>query len=283
MDIGSLLSTAAAAGPPARRGDSASGHKAVVNGMKAGLAAQYAKSGQMSLQEAKAVTAKAAAASANSGQATCPSQMVEDLKIGLRAHYKKAGTPVEETTMSPNVGTQPDRALGGPTHWGGGMPSKRRDRPMEKSGSSLRGNIQALEKNLEQTLLGLSNKKGFAEDADVKSLLVDALSDYILSGDGSKLRDLKMKATLSEASEFIGDPAPEVDTVLTSSNDVGAMFTERMGSNSAGPIVEMVATQLSSGMPIRNVRSNVAAAMQSTVNSNVRGTLMRVARVLAEL
>ncbi len=282
MDMASLLSTAASAGPPAKRGDKAGGHKAVVDGMKAGLAAQYAKTGKMSINEAQAVTAQVAQqAQAASGQETCPSQMVEDLKIGLRAHYAKR--PLTETTMAPSVGDGTARSLGGPTHWGGGEPSRRRDRPVEKGGTSLRSNIQALEKNLEQTLAGLSNKGGFSESDEVKNLLVDALASYILAGDSSKFRELKMQATLIESSKFIGDPIPETAEVLTQSNDAGALFTERMGPSSAGPIVEMVATQLSSGMPLINVRSNVAAAMQSTNNLKIRSTLMRAARILSEL
>lgn len=283
MDIGSLLSTAAAAGPPAKRGDSAGGHKSVVDGMKAGLRAHYVKTGKMDPNVAKAQTA--AMYETNGQGETCKSQMVEDLKIGLRAHYNKTGQPINETTVAPSVGVGTERALGQPVHWGGGMPSRRKDKPLEKGGRSLRGNIQDLEKKLEVTLLGLSNRRGFTEEADqsFRHCLVDALADYIIQGDGSKLRDIKMQATLIESSKFIGEPAPETGEVLTQSNDSGARFLERMGDAATGSIVEMVATQLTSGMPLHLVRNNVAAAMQSTNNQRVRGTLMKAAVILAEL
>ena len=51
----------------------------------------------------------------------------------------------------------------------------------------------------------------------------------------------------------------------------------------SGPIVEMVATQLSSGTPLNVVRSNIAAALRMTVYSKTRGTLSKAARVLAEM
>lgn len=283
MDFGSLLSTAATSGPPPRRGDAASGPKSVVDGMKAGLRAQYVKTGKMDPQVAQAQIAEAQAASSSSK--TCSSQMVEDLKIGLRAHYTKKGQPIQETTLAPTVGVGTERSLGPPVHWGGGAPSRRKDKPMLKGGSSLRKNIQAMERNLETTLASLSNKRSFSEadEAEFKNFLVDALADYILQGNDSKLKEVKMHATILESSNFIGEPTPETAVVLTRTTDTGAQFLNEMGADSAGPIVEMVATQLSSGMPLHLVRNNVAAAMQSTNNQRVRGTLMKAARVLAGL
>lgn len=282
-----MLSAAPSAGPPAKRGDNASGHKALVEGMKVGLRAQYVKSGEMSPDVIK----EASKTHARAGRALGPSQMVEDLKIGLRAHYTRRGEPINEgrgslteTTMSPSVGTQPDRALGASSHLGGGNLGRRKDKPTEKGNSSLRGHIQTLEKNLEATLTSLSNNRSFTEnDEEIKSLLIDALADYIMQGDGRKLKEFKMQATLIESSKYIGDPSPETHEVLTASNDNGAQFKERMGSCSSGPIVEMVATQLSSGVPLYTVRTNIATAMQSTTNQRVRGTLMKAARVLADM
>ena len=280
MDLGSLMSTAASAGPPARRGDAVTGGpKAVVEGMKAGLRAKYVKEGKLSPEAVKTSALYESTQKRSSG----PSKMLEGLKTGLRAFYTKNGTPIQETTVAPSVGVGTERALGGPVHWGGGLPSERRDKPVEKSGTSLRGVIQNLERSLEQTLVSLSNRKSFNEAAEVelRGMLFDALAEAIRSGNFQGLKELKMQATLIESSKFIGDQVPETAQVLTSANDPGAEFSRRMGAD-VGAITEMVATQLSSGMPLHSVRSNVAAAMQSTVNQRVRGTLMKAARILAD-
>jgi len=280
MDLASLLSTAAAAGPPVRKGDAAkgAGPKAVVEGMKAGLRAQYVKTGEMSKHDAMAHANQQYAS--NHEYETKPSPMMEGLKAGLRGWYAKRGQPVVETTMAPMVGDGTERALGQGARW-----RRPKDRPRDGRGGSLRSQISSLEKQLENTLATLSNRRTFSEEdsMEFRSMLIDALSDIIGSGDTSKLKELKMQSTLIESSRFIGDAIPENDEVLTSGNDPGALFLERMGHNSAGPITEMVATQLSSGMPLQVVRNNVAAAMQSTVDGNVRGTLLKAARVLAEL
>ena len=281
MDLGSLFSTAAATGPPARKGDAASGPKAVVEGMKAGLRAHYVKSGEMSKTAAAEHTNKQYLS--NKGYDTKPSPMLEGLKAGLRGYYAKRGHKVvNETTIAPSVGDGTERVLGHlPSRWG-----RPKDRPLEKKNKgSLRAQIQSLQNELATTLATLSNRKTFSESDSMtlRSMLLDALCDIIRDGDTSKLKELKMQSTLIESSRFIGDAVPESDEVLTSANDVGALFVERMGASSAGPITEMVATQLSSGMPLALVRNNVAAAMQSTVDNNTRTTLMRVARVLSEL
>jgi hypothetical protein len=113
-------------------------------------------------------------------------------------------------------------------------------------------------------------------------MLLDAVSDYLSTGNSNMLKELKMQATLVESSKFIGEPAPETDQVLTGLNDLGEAFITQMAQY-GGPIVEMVATQLSSGTPLNIVRGHVAAALRLTVDSKTQDTLSKAARVLAEM
>jgi hypothetical protein len=210
-----------------------------------------------------------------------PSAMKDALKTGLRAWYAKNGG-LQESTVAANVGARlPERALGG---WKEGRPSRRNALPMRKRGTSLRDDIQRLERALEGTLASLSNNSSISEQ-DYESfgnLLVDALID-MLRGDSSKMADVKNQATLIESSLFIGKPAQETSEVLTSDNDLGNIFFSRMGNTHNVAIVEMVSNQLRSGMPVNSIRNNVAAALQNPNTPGVRETLTRAARVLSEL
>jgi len=254
--------------------------------MKVGLKAHYTKTGELAQKVSTNPPSQYVDTSANQVQHDHDGQkpafdLKEDLKTGLRAWYKKRGK-LNETTMQPSVGVTPERSLGG---WGAGLPSKRKKRPTEKNGDSLRGSIQSLERSLENTLATLSSAQGVSESdkSSFLNLLADALSDVFQTGSLDKLTTVKMKATLIESSAFIGEPAHETPTVLTPSNDKGRLFVEKMGEQHGGAIVEMVSTQLSSGTPVRVVRSNVAAAMQSTHDQRMRGILAKAARVLAEI
>lgn len=280
--MSSLFDFTPASGPPARKGDAVNS-RGLVEGMKVGLKAHYVKKGEIKPEKPKTSSVETAYQGEQAAAAkTAPSQMVEDLKTGLKAWYKKHGG-LQEATMQPNVGDLPARALG--SEWKCGSPSKRCAQPREKGGTSLRKDIQNLEKSLEATLVTLSNKHRLSEEelTDFRIQLVGALSDVLLKKDSSKMRELRMQATILESSEFIGDQVPETDSILTADNDAGAIFRKKMGEAYVGPIVEMVATQLSGGMPLLIVRNNVAAAMQSTADVHMRGTLNKAARVLAEM
>jgi hypothetical protein len=281
MDMSSILNSSPSAGPPARKGDSVKGPKGLVEGMKVGLKAHYTKTGEITEKQANPIEMYRDPSLQAPEEEVAPSEMKEALKTGLRAWYTKHGG-LQESTVSANVGARlPERALGG---WSDGRPSKRRAKPMEKGGSSLRDDIQRLEKHLEGTLATLSNKHALSDGKIVgfRNQLADALSDVIVRGNTKKLRHIKMQATLFE-SDFIGDAAPETDEPLTNENDLGAVFFSKMGEEHVGPIVEMVSNQLRSGMPLITIRSNVAAALQSTNAPGMRETLSRAARVLSEL
>ncbi len=275
-----IYNFSAVSGPPARKGDAASNSKGLVEGMKVGLRARDAKAGiPNSMTPAMGTPGSAA------HQEPVSSGMKEDLKQGLRAWYAKKGIQINETTASSSVGAElPASALGQKQEWGGGLPSRRRVTPLPKGGSSLRSYIQSLERSLEDTLATLSNKKRFSEadEIEFRTMLIDALVDYINTGNSAGLKELRMQATLVESSKFIGEPAPETDQILTSANDPGRSFSTKMALHT-GPIVEMVATQLSSGTPLNIVRGHVAAALKLTVDSQTRNTLSKAARVLAEM
>ncbi|MHA2065633.1 MAG: hypothetical protein ACXABY_14755, partial [Candidatus Thorarchaeota archaeon] len=217
-----VFNFSAASGPVPRKGDAAKNPKGLVEGMKVGLRARDAKAGVPNSMTMSVGTPGTAAQ-----QESIPSVLKEDIKHGLRAWYAKRGEPVNETTSAMSVGAElPARSLGQKQDWGGGLPSRRRDSPMSKGGSSLRSHIQALEKSLESTLATLSNKSRFSEadEADFRDMLLDAVSDYLSTGNSNMLKELKMQATLVESSKFIGEPAPETDQVLTGLNDLGEAF-----------------------------------------------------------
>ena len=270
-----------AAGPPPKKGDSVNKPRGLVEGMKVGLKAHYVKTGEMRLEEQKQTPELAYnTPTKTETQPSAPSEMKDALKTGLRAWYTKHGG-LQEATMQPSVGDGPARALG--SRWQEGMPSRRSATPMEKGGSSLRKDIQNLERSLEATLATLSNKHRLSEEdlEEFRNMLADAVTDIIINNGTTKMRDVRMQATIIESSNFIGDQAPETGVVLTDVNDAGTFFIGQMGKEHGGAIVEMLATQLSSGMPLSIVRNNVAAALRSTSNSSLKDTLRRAARVLA--
>ncbi len=281
MDI---YNTNAAVGPPSRKGDSTHSPKGLVEAMKVGLRAHYTKKGEPhQLTEGNGAISEAYDVDHinRRSREVAPSVMKDALKTGLRAWYTKHGG-LQESTTAVNVGARlPERALGS---WKDGRPSRRTIRPMEKGGTSLRDDIQRLEKALEGTLATLSNKHRLSEKEfeSFGNLLLDALLD-MMRGSSDKMHDVKAKATLIESSAFIGEAPQETATILTNDNDLGTIFSRKMGRAFTGSIVEMVSGQLSSGMSLNTIRHNVAAALQNPNTTRVRETLSRAARVLSEL
>lgn len=199
---------------------------------------------------------------------------VDALKVGLRAHYAKkpAHQQLNETTLQPQVGAElPQRALGAPAN----------KRYFQKGGTSLRKDIQDLEKALEKTLLGLSNKGLRESDVnEFKMMLADSIKKAI-NGDRSGIRETMMQATMLESQQFIAPPAPETPEILTPQRDIGNIFRAKIQTEN--PMVEMIANQLSSGTPMQIVINNISAAYASTANASARTTLEEAHRILSEM
>jgi len=276
----SLYDFSATSGPPARKGDNR-GFKSTVDAMKIGLRAHYTKVGKP--QPYVDITTSSSTSLLETQDdhqyKIAPSVTKEALKTGLRAWYSKHGKPLHETTVAPSVGDGTERRLGGGFHTPG-APGRHRSYP--KGGTSLRADIQNLERSLERTLASLSNRRHITdgEEEEFRNLLVDALSRLVLDGDRGYFRDALMHASLIE-SRFMGKPIPETSNVLTRATDLGSTFRQRMNEN--GPMVEMIANQLSSGMPLNVVVNNVVASHNSTASVRVRQTLSDAHDVLLGL
>lgn len=270
----SIYDYSAASGPPTRKGDTKGvGFGSTVDVMKLGLRAHYAKAGTPIPDDMPGTLVENQRnIQIETQQQTVATSVTKDaLKQGLRAWYTKRGMPIHESTGSAGVGDGTARSLGG------GFNTRRKELPT--GGTSLRADIRALEKSLEKTLTSLSNRKQISdgEDRNFRNLLVDALSRLVLDGDRGYFKDALMHASLIE-SRFIGDPIPETAAVLTQANDYGAEFKEQM--NEEGSMVDMIANQLSSGMPLQEVTNNVVASYNNTTNYGMRQFLQAAHNVL---
>jgi len=111
-------------------------------------------------------------------------------------------------------------------------------------------------------------------------VLVDSLTKFIMDGDHSGMQNAQIYASvLDEGSPFIAPPEDEEESVLTSENDLGSIFRARM--EDTGPMIDMIANELSSGKPLAIVNNNVVATISCTPSQKDRSTLMRASRVLA--
>jgi hypothetical protein len=275
----SIFDFSAAAGPPDKKGDAKTGFGSTVDAMKVGLRAHYAKTGQP-VTETPRNKEKQILAEDNQIQAKVgPSVTKAALKTGLKAWYQKHGQYINETTLAPSVGVGPERPLGG---------NRIRDLPAcnkrnrTTGGTSLRADIQKVEQSVEKALAGLSDRQCVSESEDVKfrKMLVDAVTNLVMQGDTGYFKDVCMHASLIE-SRFIGKPIPETGNVLTRKTDLGETFRSRMAEE--GPMVEMIANQLTSGMPLKVVVNNVVAAFNGTNNGKVRQTLQSAHDILLGL
>lgn len=268
----------AASGPPPRKGDSV-GFGSTVDAMKIGLRAHYAKTGQH--QVIAEASPPRVLSEGHANHEVGPSVTKDALKVGLRAWYKKHNKPLHETTTAMSVGDGTERMLGGGTFAVPGSPRYHRKKK-EENGTSLRADIQAIEDAVEKALSGLSNRRIVSanESDEFRGLLADALTRFVLRGDRSYLKDALMHASLLE-SRFIGKPLPETGEKLTPMNDLGETFKNQMSENS--PMVEMIANQLSSGMPLNVVVNNVVAAHNSTNNDKIRQILSNAHDILVGL
>jgi hypothetical protein len=191
------------------------------------------------------------------------------LRVGLSAQRARlgGGRQLNETTLQPNVGAElPARRLGG---------TRRRHFP--KGGTSLRKDIQDLERAAEKTLMGLS-RKGMSEDdvTEFRYVLADALKRKILGG---SMKDAVMHASLLE-SRFIGAMSHEGSGTLTSMNDLGAEFRSKIQESSS--LVDQIANQLSGGTPVNVVLNNIKASFASTNRPGPRATLTKAYNIVSE-